>query len=39
MQPAGPVDRPTGVGVSREKKDGSDRPTSDWLIFAAFERE
>jgi hypothetical protein len=39
MQPVGPVDRPMGVGVSREKKDGSDHPTSDWLIWAAFKRE
>lgn len=39
MQPAGPVGRPTGVGLSREKEGGSDRPTSDWLIFVAFKRE
>ncbi len=39
MQPEEPVRGADGVGVSQEKAGGSDEPSGDWLIWAAFERE
>lgn len=39
MQPEEDVGRPDGVGVSIEQPGGSDAPTGDWLIWAAFEAD
>ena len=37
MQPEEPVRGADGVGVSQEKAGGSDAPSGDWMIWAAFE--
>jgi len=39
MKPEEPVRGADGVGVSQEKAGGSESPSGDWLIWAAFERE
>ena len=39
MQPEEPVRVANGVGVSQEKVGGSESPSGDWLIWAAFKRE
>lgn len=38
MQPEEEVGRPDGVGVSIEAEGGSEAPTSDWVVWASFER-
>lgn len=37
MKPEEPVRGVAGVGVSQEKAGGSESPSGDWLIWAAFE--
>jgi len=39
MQPLEEVGRPDGVGVSMEEAGGSDAPTGDWLLWAAFAED
>jgi hypothetical protein len=37
MHAVDPVRGPDGVGVSQEPAGGSESPSGDWLIWAAFE--
>jgi hypothetical protein len=37
MKPVAAVADVTGVGVTREKSGGSQRPSGSWLIFAPFD--